>query len=97
MSFKITDVAKEISPDGEYEAILQTYGEPVSFGSTPLRVTVQTKDGNVLEEIENSVANDGAILSDDDNWEVVWEEERVSITLKGCEQEDETCQVKLIN
>lgn len=94
VGFKVTDVAKEASPDGRYEAILQTHGEPISFGPTPLRVIVQTKDGNVLEEIEDSVANDGGILSDD-NWMVVWEEEQVSITLRGCEQEDETYQVEL--
>lgn len=31
VGFKAKEVAKETSPDGKYEAILQTHGEPISF------------------------------------------------------------------
>lgn len=65
-------IAKELSPDGKYIAILQTHGEPVSFGPTPLRITVQTADGAVLKQMDTSVAHDGCCLTAS-NWTVEWE------------------------
>lgn len=87
-------IAKELSPDGKYIAILQTHGEPVSFGPTPLRITVQTADGAVLKQMDTSVAHDGCCLTAS-NWTVEWEQTCVLITLHGDEQLDETLQFPL--
>ncbi len=89
-----TDIAKELSPDGKYIAILQTHGEPVSFGPTPLRITVQTADGAVLKQMDTSVAHDGCCLTAS-NRTVEWEQTCVLITLHGDEQLDETLQFPL--
>lgn len=82
------EVAREFSPDGKFEAILQQNGEPCFFGPTPLRIVIrETQSQHTVKMIDTHVKDDGARLSPH-NWKVVWQESQVDIILKGSEQQD---------
>ena len=85
--YKVTDVDSVTSPDGTYELLLQSVGEPeFPFGSTPGRVVLKKGDETVGTQ-EFSVSDDGGDLRPA-NWRVEWGETGVTVTLIGSEQED---------
>ncbi len=87
--YKLTDVSVSVSPDGKYEALLQMVGQPEwPFGDTTARVTI-TKDEMVIGTVTDDISDDGRCLTEY-NWNVVWHDETVEITLKGEEQRDLT-------
>jgi len=94
--YRLTDTAVSVSPDGRYTAVLQMVGEPDwPFGPTSVRVTVrQTAGGEILEQVDTAIRDDGANLSPG-HWTVVWKNHTVEITLHGSEQADAVYTVDL--
>lgn len=86
--YKIGNIDKAISPNGEYEVLYQSVGEPDwPFGASHARLVLKNEGKTVLKQAFD-VANDGAILFDD-SWQVRWQEDCVRITISGEEQDDE--------
>ena len=85
---KPTLIDTAVSPDEAYTLKLEQIGNPSFFGPATAHVTLwETAGSRPLHTYSTSVYNDGAGLHLG-SWEVVWEETRVTVTLKGCEQED---------
>lgn len=86
--YKVSPVDTAQSPDGAYEVILQSVGEPKwPFGSASGRLVLK-KEEQVISETNIEIANDGAFFSKR-NWSVTWYDEYVEIILSGEEQFDE--------
>ena len=73
----------------QYRLDIYQLGEPdFPFGKSDCRL-VLLKDNNKVDSIDVSVKNDGKQLYED-NFTVKWEDDRVSVTVHGEEQEDMT-------
>ena len=92
MSWKITNVGVEDSPDGRYSVLFQSVGEADwPFGYSHAKVTV--KDGNsIIESFREDIADDGAQFRPD-NYSVDWMKYGVVITFMGSEQPDREVEV----
>lgn len=76
------------SPDGNYELILQSVGEPYfPFGDAPGRLVLKNGE-NVVAKANFEIANDGASFSAG-SWSVTWCDDHVEAVLSGEEQIDE--------
>ncbi len=76
------------SPDGNYELLLQSVGEPYfPFGDTPGRLILQNGK-TVVAKTDFEIANDGASFSAR-AWSVTWYDDHVEVVLSGEEQLDE--------
>lgn len=85
---EIAVVDRVQSPDGSYELILQSVGEPYfPFGKAPGRLVLKN-DETVVAKADFEIANDGASFSEQ-SWNVTWYEEYVEAILYGEEQYDE--------
>ena len=83
-----TLIDTEISPDGGYSLRLEQIGEPMFFAPASARITLWRSEGSQpLNTLEASVSNDGAGLHPE-TWLVEWQADRVTVTLRGCEQPD---------
>ncbi len=87
MSWKLTDVGLERSPDGRYSVLFQAVGEAdFPFGCSHARVTVY--DGKKeLTSFREDIADDGAAFRPD-NYRVEWMPYGLVITFMGSEQGD---------
>lgn len=96
IEYRLTDKGEELSPDGKYAVLFQMVGEPDwPFGATTVRVTVRAVENNEkIKVIQTDIQDDGAVLREY-NWNVLWEEDDVIITLIGSEQEDKVYEVML--
>ena len=76
IKYKIHEIDSKLSPDGNYEIILQQVGDPDwPFGSTHARVVL--KNGNtIITKYKFDVHNDGANISKG-SWSVDWNEDSV--------------------
>lgn len=87
LDMRIDVVDTKQSDDGEYELTLQSVGEPFLFGSASGRIILKNGD-KVIAKADIEVADDGMQI-DESTWSVSWYEDRVKITLSGCEQPDQ--------
>ena len=85
--YKITDIDASVSPDGKYEVLFQSVGDPDwPFGHSHARITLK-QDDKTIEQFKFAVANDGGVLHPE-NWHVSWDDTCVIITISGEEQDD---------
>ncbi len=86
--YKIAEVTKSTSPDGEYELTLQAVGEAQwPFGSAEGRLLL--KEGNrAVSKNSFHIFDDGAGIRES-IWKVTWNEDYVEVILSGSEQADE--------
>ncbi len=85
--YKITDIDASVSPDGKYEVLFQSVGDPDwPFGHSHARITLR-QDDKTIEQFKLAVANDGGVLHPE-NWHVSWDDTCVIITISGEEQDD---------
>ena len=84
--YMLTNKGTEISPDGEYKIVFQQVGSPEwPLGSVSVKVTVKNNKSNKnIDVIKTSLNNDGSSFSKY-NWDVVWHDEKVEITLEGAD------------
>ena len=93
--YHVAEVGREVSPDGAYEVIFRTVGEPDwPFGAGKVRVIVKHTDGGVITRHNTTLHDDGVALHPH-HWQVSWYGDRVEITLRASEQEDEVITVTL--
>ena len=87
MSWKITNVGLEKSPDGRYSVLFQAVGEADwPFGYSHAKVTV--KEGKrVIESFREDIADDGGQFRPA-NYSVEWMKYGLVITFMGSEQAD---------
>nr|WP_307759861.1 hypothetical protein [uncultured Peptostreptococcus sp.] len=82
-----TMISQSISTDGVYTLDFVETQSPTFFSQSD--VCIVLKRGNEeKQEFYTEIANDGKRL-DQNNWEVIWNEDRVTVTLKGEEQDDQ--------
>lgn len=87
MSWKITDVGLEGSPDGRYNVLFQSVGEADwPFGYSHAKVTLRDGD-RIIGSFREDIADDGAQFRPD-NYSVEWMKYGVVITFTGSEQPD---------
>lgn len=67
--------------------VLQEIGSPFSFGPSKVQVILENEKGNIIDEAEDRIYNDGKTLYAG-NISVVWTDTGVNVTLHGEEQED---------
>ena len=85
--YKITDIDSSVSPDGKYEVLFQSVGDPDwPFGHSHARITLK-QDDKSIKQFKLDVANDGGVLHPE-NWHVSWDDTCVIITISGEEQDD---------
>lgn len=87
ISWKISNVGREVSPDGRYSVLFQSVGEADwPFGYSHAKVTVY--DGKKkIKSFREDIADDGAAFRED-NYSVSWMLYGLVITFKGSEQGD---------
>jgi len=92
ISWKITDIGTEQSPDGRYSVVFQAVGEADwPFGASHAKVTF--KDGDsVVASFRQDIHDDGGQFYPG-NYSVEWMESEVIITFKGSEQPDVAVEV----
>lgn len=73
--------------NGSYSAVLQATSSPFMFGSQDGRIVLK-KNGWKIQTEDFWIANDGKYM-DASNWDVFWENDRVTIKIMGEEQPDE--------
>lgn len=87
-NYKKTVCDTSVSPDGKYELILQTIGEPAwPFGPASGRLILKEGDTQIAQA-DCALRNDGGSISSG-CWTVIWNEEHVEAILSGEEQFDE--------
>ncbi len=92
MSWKITDVGLEESPEGKYSVLFQSIGEADwPFGYSHAKVTV--KDGDqIIESFHEDIADDGVQFRPE-NYSVEWMKYGVVINFMGSEQPDREVEI----
>ena len=92
MSWKITKVGLEQSPDGRYSVLFQSVGEADwPFGYSHAKVTVREGD-RVIKTFREDIADDGGQFRPD-NYFVKWMKYGVVITFMGSEQPDREAEI----
>ncbi len=87
VSWKLTDVGEEISPDGRYRLLFQAIGEAdFPFGSSHARVTLYDDDRKITS-FDEDIADDGGQFRPE-NYSVIWMPYGAVITFTGSEQAD---------
>lgn len=85
--YKKTDIGSSFSPDGEYEVIFQSVGEPEwPYGRSPAALVLK-KGGKVVTDHRIDVLNDGGMLTDE-NFSASWQDDCAVVTVSGEEQDD---------
>lgn len=84
------DLPREIdrAESGNYTVILEATDDPFFFSSQNGRLILQ-KNGKTISHTNFILSNDGGGMSSN-NWEVSWMNDGAIVTIKGCEQKDET-------
>lgn len=92
MSWKITDVGTEQSPDGRYTVVFQAVGEADwPFGASHAKVTVKDED-RIIKTFRQDIFDDGGQFRPA-NYSVEWMKYGVIITFMGSEQPDREFEV----
>lgn len=86
--YKAEQISTSMSPDGDYELVIYSVGEPdFPFGAAHGRLVLKGKEKTVAY-MPFEVANDGARFYDGD-LETTWYGDRVEVVVSGSEQRDE--------
>ena len=88
MSWKRTSIAVYENDENGYRIVFEEIGEAFTFGPSHVRITLKDEKGKEVNFVDTHISNDGARLYEE-NAQVLWEDDKVQITLIGCEQEDE--------
>ncbi len=92
---EITKLDEISSPDNKYLVVINQVGYPISFDSHNVKIQlINTNTNEEIKVFEADISNDGKNLTLE-NWEVVWLEEEVVITLIGEEQNNEEFKIQL--
>ena len=92
---EITKLDEITSPDNNYLIVINQVGYPISFDSHNVKIQlIDNKTNEEINVIEEDISNDGKSLTSE-NWEVVWLEKDVVITLIGEEQNNEEFKIQL--
>ena len=92
---EITKLDEITSPDNNYLIVINQVGYPISFDSHNMKIQlIDNKTNEEIKVIEEDISNDGKSLTSE-NWEVVWLEKDVVITLIGEEQNNEEFKIQL--
>lgn len=76
-------VSKYYSPNGEYTLRLMQKGEPQwSFGGVEAKLRLEEFEGNKLDEVSFSLANDGGPVEENNIVEITWLEDRVEVLIR---------------
>ena len=87
MSWKLSYVGEEISPDGQYRLLFQQIGEPdFPFGYSHAKITLYDGEKKV-DSFNEDIADDGGQFRMA-NYSVEWMKKGVVVTFKGSEQAD---------
>ncbi|MBO5415431.1 MAG: hypothetical protein J6A83_02225 [Clostridia bacterium] len=86
-SWKKTTIAVYENPDNGYSVVFEQLGMPFFFGASNVRITLEDEQGRKVERIETQIYNEGGV--EKRNAEVLWEDDKVTVILSGCEQNDE--------
>lgn len=87
-NYQKTTCDTSVSPDGQYELLLQAVGEPDwPFGSASGRLLLK-KDGKKIGCRNFELKNDGAPIGKS-CWTVTWYDDYVEVVLSAKEQGDE--------
>ncbi|SDA09887.1 hypothetical protein SAMN02910447_00129 [Ruminococcus sp. YE71] len=83
------DLPREIDrvEQGSYAVILSAESEPVFFGSQNGSITL-LENGKEISRTDFDLSNDGKYMNEY-NWDVSWENDCVTVTIMGEEQDDE--------
>lgn len=80
--YRTNDVDSSISPDGQYELLLQQIGDPDwPFGYTHARLVLKN-DFRTIVKHRFDVANDGGAVQSD-SWKVTWKDTCVEAVISG--------------
>ena len=87
------EIVSETSADSSYRFTVYQIGDPdFPFGSTHCRLRL-THNGFIVTEKSFDIKNDGA-QAHEENFEIKWYDDRVTLTAKGQEQSDQLYTVR---
>ncbi len=79
-------ITSQSSPDGNYSIYLYQVGDPQwSFGSVGAKLVLEESNGKIVDEKEFSLANDGAMVHEDNLKSVTWLENEVEVLMDADE------------
>ena len=82
-----TEIMTETSEDNQYTLKIYMIGEPEwPFGATHCRMEL-FKDSKRIIKCPIDIYDDGAIVHED-NFDIKWHEDNVTVTVSGSEQDD---------
>lgn len=87
-SWKKTTIAVYNNTDNGYEVVFEQVGEAFTFGPHNVKITLKDANGKKVDHIDATIFNDGGTLTEH-NTIVSWDDYKITITLRGCEQKDE--------
>ena len=83
------EITSYVSPDGEYSLVFEQVGDPDwPFGSTEIRLTLENRDGEVVERVSDYLHDDGANAHEHNVASVRWGDDGVTVVLRASEMED---------
>ena len=83
------EIATYHSPDGEYSLVFEQMGDPAwPFGPADVRLTLQNRNGKIIERVPTQVFNDGGSASEWNIAAISWNDDAVVVVLRGAEMED---------
>lgn len=89
VEWKKTIIIELENTETGHSVILQEIGCPVSFGPSKVQIILENEQGELVDEAEDRIYNDGKKL-DQGNISVIWTDTSANITLCGEEQEDKS-------
>lgn len=89
VEWKKTVIIELENTETGHSVILQEIGCPVSFGPSRVQIILENEHGEVVDEAEDRIYNDGKNL-DQGNISVIWTDTSANVTLCGEEQEDKS-------
>ncbi len=83
-------ITSQNSPDGNYSVCLYQVGSPQwSFGSVGAKLVLKNSDGDIVDEKEFSLANDGGGVHEGNLKSITWLENEVEILMDADEWPEE--------
>lgn len=89
VEWKKTVIIELENTETGHSVILQEIGCPFSFGPSRVQIILENEHGEVVDEAEDRIYNDGKNL-DQGNISVIWTDTSANVTLCGEEQEDKS-------
>lgn len=83
------EIAAYNSPDCNYSLVFEQMGDPHwPFGPTDVRLTLKNRDGKIVERIYAQISDDGAVASEHNIAFVYWNDDAVTVVLRGSKMQD---------